>query len=410
MKRFSSLLLILALLVGLLGCAATASEPIDAASSQTSSAESSQTASPDEETAPETAEPSSDETEPAEAAPASGTHIVVDHAGNEVEVPYNVQRVVVCDMYPLPSVLSIFFDSADKIVGMAKPSMTAAANGLLGELYPEILNAETGFIDGSNINVEELMKLEPDVVFYSTGQPEEGELLRQAGIPAIAVSAGKWGYNAIDTLTNWFALFGEVFPENEKTAIVQERSNEIYELVSSRVQDIPDAERARVFFLFQYSDTNLMTSGQQFFGQWWATAIGAVNVGQELENAGSVAVDLEQVYSWNPDLIFITNFTTAQPQDLYDNAIGSYDWSPVEAVKNQNVYKMPLGMYRSYTAGVDTPVTLLWLAKHAYPALFEDIDIVSVTKSYYQDVFGVTLTDAQAASIFSPSVDANKGF
>ena len=40
---------------------------------------------------------------------------------------------------------------------------------------------------------------------------------------------------------------------------------------------------------------------------------------------------LEQVYAWDPDLIFVTNFTTAQPQDLYDNTVGSYDWSSVNS-------------------------------------------------------------------------------
>ena len=82
----------------------------------------------------------------------------------------------------------------------------------------------------------------------------------------------------------------------------------------------------------------------------------------------------------------------------------------VNAVENQRVYKMPLGMYRSYTPGVDTPVTLLWLAKTAYPELFADIDIIQETKDYYSEVFGITLTDEQAASIFTPNAQAGSGF
>ena len=62
------------------------------------------------------------------------------------------------------------------------------------------------------------------------------------------------------------------------------------------------------------------------------------------------------------------------------------------------------------TPGVDTPVTLLWLAKTAYPDLFEDIDIIEETKTYYQEVFGITLTDVQAASIFNPIAQAGSGF
>ena len=361
--------------------------------------------------APETAAPTetAGETAP-ETTAAPTTHTVVDHLDNAVEVPYEVNRIVVCEIYPLPSALTVFFDSAEKIVGMPAPSMTAAANGLLGQLYPQILDAQTGFIDGSTINMEELLKLQPDVVFYSASQPQEGEQLRNAGIPALAVSVNKWQYNAIETLNNWIDLLSQVFPENDKTQVVREYSDKMYDLVQQRVANLEEADRQRVFFLFQYTDTNMLTSGKQFFGQWWADAIGAVNVAQELEKDNSVAVNMEQVYAWNPSLIFVTNFTKFGPEDLYNNTVGTYDWSAVDAVKNHQVYKMPLGMYRSYTPGVDTPVTLLWLAKSAYPQLFNDIDLIAETKAYYQEVFGIALTDEQASAIFAPPAEAGTGF
>ena len=339
-----------------------------------------------------------------------GFHVVKDHLDIEVSVPNEIDRIVVCDILPLPSVLTVFFDSASKIVGMSQPSLTAAQNGLLGELYPDILNVETGFIDGTNVNVEELMKLEPDVVFYSASSAELGEKLRNAGFAAVAISVNKWNYDCIETLDNWIRLLGEIFPENDKAERVKQYSAEALEMVQSRLETVPESERPRAFFLFKYDESTLMTSGAQFFGQWWADAIGAVNVGNELQTDNSVTVNMEQVYSWNPDLIFITNFTTAGPVDLYQNTVGGYDWSVVDAVQNNRVYKMPLGMYRSYTPGVDTPVTLIWMAQAAYPALFEDIDIIIAAKNYYRDVFGIELTDAQAQSIFAPSVDAGSGF
>ena len=341
---------------------------------------------------------------------ADGTHVIVDHLDNEVEVPNQVDKVVVCGVFPLPSVLTIFFDSADKIVGMPAPSMTAAQNSLLGELYPEILNAKTDFIDGSTINIEELIKLEPDVVFYGASEPEVGEQLTNAGFTAVAVSVNKWNYDAIETLNHWIELLSEIFPENDKTDIVADYSDKVYKMVQDRVKDLSDEERANAFFLFKYDDTTMMTSGENFFGQWWCDAIGAKNVANELKQDNQVAVSMEQVYAWNPDLIYITNFTQATPDDLYNNAFAADDWSPVTAVANHNVYKMPLGMYRSYTPGVDTPITLMWLAKQAYPSLFEDIDITEETVKYYKEVFGVDLTNEQAEKIFAPVKDAAAGF
>ena len=352
---------------------------------------------------------SADSSDAEEAAKAS-TVTVTDHADKQVEVPAEINRIAVCDIFPIPSVLAVFFDSADKIVGMPEPSKTAAENGLLGELYPEILNAETGYIDGSNVNLEELAKLEPDVVFYSASSPEIGEQLTNAGFAAVAISVNKWNYDCIETLNNWIDLLSQMFPDSDKAELVKTRSNEMYKLVQDRVKDIPDEERAKAFFLFQYSDTTLLTSGKQFFGQWWADAIGAKNVAEELEQDNSAPVNMEQIYNWNPDLIFMTNFNTFYPDDLYNNTVEGYDWSAVDAVKNKRVFKMPLGMYRSYTPGVDCPVTLLWMAKTAYPEKFEDIDVISEAKTYYKDVFGIDLTDEQAQSIFEPAQSAGGGF
>ena len=352
---------------------------------------------------------SSESSSEGEAASAD-TIIVTDHADNQVEVPAEINRIAVCDIFPLPSVLAVFFDSAEKIVGMPAPSMTAAENGLLGQLYPEILDADTGYIDGTDVNMEELAGLEPDVVFYSASSPELGEQLRNAGFAAVAISVNKWEYNCIETLNNWIDLLSQMFPENAKADVVREKSEAMYDFVQERVADIPDEDRAQAFFLFQYSDTTLLTSGKQFFGQWWADAIGAKNVAEELSTDNSVAVNMEQVYAWDPDLIFITNFNTYFPDDLYNNTVEGYDWSAVTAVKDKNVYKMPLGMYRSYTPGADCPVTLLWMAKTAYPDKFEDVDVISEARTYYKDVFGIDLTDEQAESIFEPAGNAGSGF
>lgn len=338
------------------------------------------------------------------------TITVTDHDGTEVTVPKDIRRIAVCGIFPMPSVLTVFFNSAEKIVAMPDASMVAAKNGLLGELYPEILNAETECVSGEAVNTEELLKLNPDVVFYSSSDAATGDALRSAGFAAIAISANKWEYNCIETLNNWIGLLSQMFPSSDKAEAVRDRSNEIYSLVQERVADIPDAERANVFILFQYSETNMLTSGKQFFGQWWCDAIGANNVAEELETDNSVAVNLEQVYNWNPDVILLTNFTKAQPADIIGSTIGSDDWSGVKAAQDGRVYKMPLGLYRSYTAGADTPVTLLWLAKTVYPDLFSDIDITAEAKSYYSDVFGVEMTDAQIESIFAPVSGAADGF
>lgn len=338
------------------------------------------------------------------------THIVVDHAGYEVELPTEIDRVAIYGIYPMASVISVFFNSADKIVAIPKPAFAPAQSGLLGKLYPEILNVDTACMSGDAINIEALMALDPQVVFISDTDVASRQILETAGIPAIGISVDDWDYNCLETLDHWIELLSEIFdPDSDKIQKVHDYSNKVYDLVSSRVAGIPQEERVRVFILFQYSTSVMMTSGKHFFGQWWCDAVGALNVATDLPNQKSAPTSLESVYAWNPDTIVITNYTTAMPETLYANAMGGDDWSGIKAVQDKRVYKAPLGIYRSYTAGVDAPVSLVWWAKAIYPQLFEDIDLSEVAKDYYKTVFGIELSDAQVASIFAPPASAAGG-
>ena len=303
------------------------------------------------------------------------TITVVDHGGYTVEVPKQIDRVAVVGILPFPSVIAMYLGSAEKLVGIPPAAKSAAEIGLLGEIFPEILNAETGYTNGSDLNIEELMNLDPDVVFYLAGNDEWKTAMDSAGIPCIGVSTSKWDYDVLETYDQWIDLLSQVFPEENKSKEVSEYSQEIYDKIQERVSGLSEDEKKEILFLYQYDDSQIVTSGKHFFGQFWADAVGGKNAAEEIQADNSNAViNMEQIYAWDPDVVFITNFTSAMPDDLYNGSLGN-DWSSVQAVKDEAVYKMPLGSYRSFTPGTDTPVTLLWMAQKTYPDLFSDIDL-----------------------------------
>lgn len=399
MKRKTKLT---ALLLGVLMLAAFAAGCAPAASGET------EASAPPAETAAEPSE-SAEPSEPAQAA--DDTITVVDHTGEEVTVPREINRIATLSIYPLPSVITMFLGSADKIVGVHPVSMSAAENGVLSKLFPEFLNADTGYMQGDDLNIEALMELKPDVVFYTAENTAQKEMLDTAGIPAIGISATAWDYDIIKTYDEWISVLSQMFPEQDKTQVVSEYSQKVYDMIQERTANLAGEEKTRALFLFQYDDSAMITSGKHFFGQYWATAGGGVNVAEGLDELNSAAtISMEQVYEWDPDVIYITNFTPTQPDDLYNNAVGGDDWSNVKAVKDRNVYKMPLGSYRTYTPGTDTPLTLMWMAKTMYPDIFEDIDMNQEVKDYYKEIYGVELSDEDVTSMFNPSSDAAGGF
>lgn len=392
MKKIVSIITTLALAVSIAGCGTAGNQKKDVAETENTKT---------------TTESSAEATTEGNADSEGKTKIITDHAGVEVEIPTEINRVVLGNILPLASVLTVYLGGTDKIVGMHPASMGAAESGLLSELYPGILEAETDFINGGEINVEELLNLDPDIVI-GVGA-EQAQILRDAGIPAVTVSTSAWEYNVVETYDQWIALFDQIFGESELSDRISTYSEEAYDMVQKRVESIPEEERKRVLVLYQYDEEAMLVSGPNFFGQFWCDASGTVNVAEGIVDGSSVTINMEQVYEWNPDVVILTNFSGTQPEDLYNNAVGNDDWSTVAAVKNKQVYKMPLGLYRTFTPGADTPVTLQWFAKTVYPELFEDVNIEEVTKSYFKEYYNVELTEEQIEKMYNPAREGANG-
>ncbi len=335
------------------------------------------------------------------------TVTITDHADRTVTVPVNPERVAVLDILPLPSVLTVFLGSAETLVAMQPASFAAAKNGVLSQLFPEILNVRTDIMNGEDVNIEALSALDPQIVFYNASNRANAEKLENAGLTAVGVSPVKWKYDCIETYDQWISLLSRIYPEASLETEVHAYSEKMRDMIQDRTADLKEEERRKVLFLFQYDENRMITSSSSFFGQWWCDATGAVNVARDVPADNSNAViTMEQVYAWDPDAIVITNFTPTQPEDLYNNAVGSDDWSTVTAVVNKQVFKMPLASYRTYTPGVDTPLTLEWLAGCLYPDLFPEFDLAADVRAYYRELYGVELTDEQIESMYHPSAAA----
>ena len=336
------------------------------------------------------------------------TVTITDHADRTVEVPTNPDKVAILGIYPLASRLSVYLNSAETIVAMEPASANAAKNSVLIDLYPEIGDITTDILSGEDLNIEALVALEPEVVYYNAADTADLEKLENAGITAVAFSPTKWKFDVIETFRQWIALLDQIYPSSSKNAkLVDQYSTDIYNMIQETVADVEEPQK--VLFLYQYDENAMITSSSRFFGEWWCKAVGAVNVASDVQaETANAKITMENVYEWNPDVIVITNFTKATPDDLYNNAIGTDDWSTVKAVQDGRVYKMPLGTYRTYTPSSDTPMTLLWLAQAVYPEKFADVDVRAEVRDYYSELFGITLTEDQIDQMYTPNAAASQ--
>lgn len=335
-----------------------------------------------------------------------GTRTIIDQVGNEVVLPEKIERVVIASVWPLASVYVLTMGT-DKLVGLDPAIISAAENSMLIKIAPEISNIDSSFSEGGYINAEELLKLDPDVVLYASGVPEDYDVATQAGIPAVGFSLSIKDYNAVETINSWIELLGEVMGEDLSSDDYIKYGTEMQEMIADRLKDVKDEDKPTSMIIHKYGENTVNVPGAKTWGEYWITASGGINVASEME--GTKEVNIEQVYEWNPDKIFITNFNDAIPEDIYDNTLCSADWSKIEAVKNKDVHKLPLGMYRWYVTCSDSPLMLLWMAKQNHPQLFEDIDFNQTMKDFYKQFYNFDLTDEDIEQVFTPVREAAGG-
>lgn len=182
---------------------------------------------------------SSEATSSAASMDETGTHTVVDHGGNEVEVPNKVTRVVI-DQIPILSTYMAYFEgSAPYIVGYCGSFKSVISDTVLKNIAPELLESSDTVYAQSDLNIEEIMKLNPDVILYNAGNSSHAEILKASGIPSIgfATVGASTEADPIERYEEWLKLLEDVFGEPGKTEAFVAAGDEIVADVEARIAD-----------------------------------------------------------------------------------------------------------------------------------------------------------------------------
>jgi iron complex transport system substrate-binding protein len=240
---------------------------------------------------------------------------------------------------------------------------------MLNIMAPDIARAATGIFNGDTPNIEEIMNLSPDLVFAFADL--EGALVpyETAGITALGIrAASAAGGDSIETLRGWFEVLAYTGGDKARMDAIIEEGNAAKKTIADTLAGRA-ASKPSAVFIFSTTGNSLEIAGGNFFSEYWLKNSGADDPAARAFQ-GRKVVNMEQIYAWNPDVIYITNFTPLQPEDIYQNTALGQDWSSLKAVQNRRVHKVPLGIYRWFPPSGDTPLMLKWLAQKNHPELF----------------------------------------
>ena len=180
--------------------------------------------------------------------PSQETKMIVDELNREVEIPAQLNNVVMGGVLPYFSTWFIATNSTDEIVGIHPNSYNAAAHSILKDISPSISNAKTNFIENGEVNIEELLSLEPDVYFEIASQEKSVQKIAETGITTVALDTNTTSLNPLDTLNRWLTLTGQITGTTERPDAIIAEGQENQKMTATLWQisiTPPPAQQAR---------------------------------------------------------------------------------------------------------------------------------------------------------------------
>lgn len=328
------------------------------------------------------------------------TRTVTDSVGNEVEIPTEVDSVVITSWKGAFECF-ILLGRLDLVKGMSD----TARYEWLRKVYPEI-EQTPNFGSFEDVSVEEILQAAPDVVFAPKAAPESVEKMQEVGL-AVFVDGAASKSDPYEGFLDEVAVIGEITGSSETADAWLAWQQKWHDEVSKRVKDIPEDGRKSV--LCMRNSTTEVFNNQNILGQTAVNA-GGVNVAADAVTENFYGeVDAEAILDWNPDFIFQYRVGNTSEELIARFAEMQADerFSGLDAVKNGNYYLMPYGM-TNWGGKIESALGALTMGKIMYPDLFADLSLKEIAEDYHKTLLGRELTDEDWKSIAPNAEGANE--
>lgn len=356
-NKLTVMMLTAALVIGITGCAG------QTAATETTKAVETETVAKETETTVQETESADTEGQ---------TRIVKDTWGREVEIPEKVTSIV-CLGSGAPR-MAVYLDVEDKMVGIEEHD--AEGVNILRD-YSPILSDEArklplvGAGGGSGANngyAEAIIMADPDVILAGFSQEAAEELEGQTGIPVVCVRYTSKGL-ANESFYSAMRVFAEVVGSEERCEELLTYIDQCKEDLDNRTSEIADEDKPAAYAgAVTFSGRHGFTGTYSKFGPF--DAVHAKNVADVDTEDGYYEADLEQILTWDPDVIFLDPGN----MDLVSDEISGNPeyFKSVRAIEEEKVYSLPsfnnCGMNITYAL-----MDAYYAGMVLYPEQFEDL-------------------------------------
>lgn len=244
------------------------------------------------------------------------------------------------------------------------------------------------------MNAEAVLAMGIDLIFVKSDMyynDAEKEKLDTVGIPYIVID-----YQTIEEQMEAFMIIGTALGEEEEAQDMVDWYEEAIALAESVVASVPEEERPK---LYHSVNEAVRTDVAGSLEAEWIGITGVHNVSLEDDlflNEGKTYTNIEQIYTWDPDLIICNE------SGIDDLILTDSKWEGLRAVQEGQVYQIPIGVSRwGHPSSTETSLGILWLTNLLYPEYFEDFDMKEAMVAYYEEFYDYTASEEMLEKILS---------
>jgi len=321
---------------------------------------------------------------------------ITDAAGRKVEIPDTIMRVLPAG--PPASVL-VYVLAPEKLTGWVK----APSDEEKAFLLPSVRDLPaygrlTG--KGGTANMEAVLAARPDLIIDvgtvdATYASLADKVQAQTGIPYILID-GSFAKSA-ETLR----LVGDLLGVSGRSEQLADYADRTIKSLDEGLAKIAPDKRPRVYY--GRGPEGLETGLSGSINVEILEAVGVINVAAAAGKGGLTQVSLEQILSWNPDMILAASgkFSGSVKDDPL--------WADVNAVKAGDVFgapALPFGWFDS-PPGINRLIGVAWLERLFYADVFPE-PLAAEVRAFYKLFYQVDLTDEQVSGLLNGALPASK--
>ena len=313
---------------------------------------------------------------------------IMDMLGRTVLIPEDPQRIAILD--PFAGYALIMLGQGDKMVATTGG---IKRDVLIQSILPSLVNTVVVKEEGA-INGEALLKLKPDLIIIkgeTYNNTDERNKLDRLRIPYLVIE-----YRSMEEQCEVIRLIDGAVGNKEKAEAYIDYYRETIKQVAEIVDKIPDEKRPT---LYHSINTAITTDAKDSIGAEWIAVTGVKNVSLNAEllfGEKQYNTTLEEIYLWDPDIVICNE------SGINEYILMSSQWQGLRAVREGNVYQMPIGVSRmGHFNSIEVPLAIWWLAELLYPEYLADFDFREELKTFYSRFFDYELDSETIDSILA---------